>query len=118
MTLRLPKRLKPVSPAHRRAPFQEKEVAKRIGGRTTKASGASYEKGDARRKGFVRVECKCTSNKSFSITREMIEKIENAALGSGEIPVIEIELLGPDGRPQHKVAVVPSWALESLHDAD
>ncbi len=99
MGLLTPKRLQRGAAAHNRAPVQEREIANRIGGKVTKASGAQMEKGDARIKGLLRVEAKSTSNKSFSVTREMIEKIEAAALGAGEVPYIEIELLGPDGRP-------------------
>jgi Holliday junction resolvase len=71
-------------------------------------------KGDVRKKRVLRLECKCTKNKSFSVTREMVEKIENAALGAGEVPAILIEFLGPDGKPLHEVAVVPRYVLDSL----
>ena len=109
-----PKRLQHGAAAHNRAPVMEREIAKRVGGKVTKASGAQMEKGDARVKGVVRIEAKATSNKSFSVTREMIEKIEAAALGAGEVPFIEIELLGPNGKPMHRVAVVPTWGLDLL----
>lgn len=110
----IPKRMQRGAAAHNRAPAMEREVADRIGGRLTKASGAQGEKGDARIKGLVRVEAKATSNKSFSVTREMIEKIEAAALGSGEVPYIEVELLGPNGKPTHRVAVMPTWAIDMM----
>ncbi|QSY98690.1 hypothetical protein J2J97_31970 (plasmid) [Rhizobium bangladeshense] len=100
--------------AHNRAPFQEREIAKRVGGNVTKASGAQGEKGDARVRGVVRIEAKTTSNKSFSVTREIIEKIEAAALGAGEVPYLEIELLGQDGKPTHRVAVLPVWGIDML----
>jgi Holliday junction resolvase len=67
-----------------------------------------------RQERVLRLECKCTKNKSFSVTREMVEKIENAALGAGEVPAILIEFLGPDGKPLHEVAVVPRYVLDSL----
>jgi hypothetical protein len=114
MSLPTPKRLQRGAAAHNRAPFQEREIAKRVGGKVTKASGAQMEKGDARVKGVVRIEAKSTSNKSFSVTREIIDKIEAAALGAGEVPYLEIELLGPDGRPTHRVAVMPTWALDMM----
>jgi hypothetical protein len=103
-----PKRLKGPTPAHVRSRSQESETAKRVNGKLTKASGAQAEKGDVRLKGFVRIEAKTTAHSSFSVTKEMVEKIENAAAGAGEIPVIVIELeLGAV-----KVAVMPDWALE------
>jgi hypothetical protein len=114
MPLALPKRMQHGANAHNRAPVMEKEIAKRVGGKVTKASGAQGEKGDARVRGLVRIEAKATSNKSFSVTREMIEKIEAAALGSGEVPYIEIELLGPNGKPLHRVAVMPTWGIDMM----
>lgn len=115
--LSTPKRLQRGAPAHNRAPVQEKEIAARLGGRVTKASGAmEMEKGDVRLHSVLRVEAKTTSNKSFSVTREMIDKIQNAALGAGELPCMEIEFLGPDGRPTHAIALVPTWVLAELRN--
>lgn len=113
-----PKRFQHGSNAHNRAPAMEREIAKRIGGKTTKASGAQGEKGDARVRGLVRVEAKATSRKSFSVTAAMIDKIEAAGLGAGELPYIEVELLGADGKPQHRVAVMPVWAVDLLLSRD
>lgn len=89
----------------------EKAAAKRVGGRQTASSGNKwYDKGDVRLKGVTRIECKTTKHASFSVTLEMIDKIEAAVAGAGEVPVIEIELaLG-----QAKVFVVPAWAMDSL----
>lgn len=112
MALPTPKRLQGASPAHRRAPKQERELAIKFGGRVTKGSGNQSEKGDVRVKGVTRIEAKTTSAKSFSVTREMIAKIENAALGGGEIPALVIEFLGPDGKPQSSCLVMPAWAAE------
>lgn len=94
-----------------RAPKQEQECASKIGGRVTKQSGAGkYEKGDVRLKDLLRIECKTTGNKSFSVTVDIIDKIEDAACAGGELPVIEVEfnLYGKT------VYVVPEWALQSL----
>lgn len=108
--LRVPKRLMGQSPAHNRSKVQEREAAKRIGGRVTKGSGSGYEQADVRLRGVVRVECKTTKNKSFSVTGELIEKLEAATFGSGEVPVLQIELeLG-----KHKLLVMPDWALDMI----
>jgi hypothetical protein len=111
----LPKRLagKPHK-AHQRAPKQEKELAKRIGGKTVRGSGCGSEKGDVRIKGVARLEAKTTSHASFSITRDMVRKIETAAMSCGEVPAIVVEFLSKDGKPMHEVAVVPTWVLNSL----
>ena len=116
MPLAKPKRLKQdgSSPAHHRSRRQEGEVAKRIGGRKTPASGALSEKGDVRLKGVVRIECKTTSHKSFSVTQEMLEKIEYAALSAGELPALVIEFLNAKGNPTSAVAVVPLWVLDTI----
>ncbi len=60
--------------------------------------------------GVARIECKTTKNKSYRLTVEDIEKIENATFGNNEIPVMEIELeLG-----KKKVLIVPTWAMDIL----
>lgn len=100
--------------SHQRSKKQEKELAKRIGGEVTIASGAFSVKGDVRKKRVVRVEAKTTKHRSFSVTTEMIDKIEEAALASDELPVIVVELGNGDKRTTRQVAVVPLYALDSL----
>lgn len=109
--MRIPKRLQGVKKAaHARSPKQENELAERLSGKRVKGSGSGFEKGDVRVKNKILIEAKCTEKKSFSVTREMLTKIEDAACGQGELPVMVIEFL-PDGK---KVCVVPDWVLESL----
>jgi len=93
---------------------QETEIANEIGGRKTLASGALDEKGDVRIKGVVRIEAKTTQHKSFSVTREMIHKIEEAAVAFGEIPVIVVEFQNKNAQPTDSVCIVPRWALEMI----
>jgi hypothetical protein len=100
--------------AHRFAPKQEKKLSKRLSGRVTKGSGNGIEKGDVRVKGLKRIECKCTRHESFTVSREMVAKIEAAALASGELPYIEICFLQKDtGRVVSRVAVVPAYVMEA-----
>ena len=105
-----------LSSSHRRAPKQERELSKKVGGRLTPASGSRDEKGDVRLKSVARIECKTTSKDSFSITKALIHKIEAAAMPAGELPVIVVEF--NDGsstaRKLAEVAVLPMWALEAL----
>lgn len=101
------------TPSHHRSKKQEKELATRIGGRVTLASGALSMKGDVRKPGVVRIEAKTTKHRSFSVTMDMIQKIEDAALPHGEIPVIVVEF-HENGRKVKEVLVVPSYALEIL----
>lgn len=103
--------------SHDRAPEQEEEWASRLDGRTTLASGSlPHDKGDVVT-GLLRVECKTTSKKSFSVTREMVDKITDQALSTSRIPAIVIEF-NDDGKPVMEVAVVPTWVLECLEDKD
>jgi hypothetical protein len=100
--------------AQQRSPELEKEAAKKFGGYLTTGSGNKGIKGDVRVRGILRLEHKCTEKKSFSITREMAEKIEQAGLANDEIPALQIEFLGPTGRVLNKLAVIPLDVLEML----
>ena len=100
--------------AQRRSLQQEKELAKRAGGKIVRGSGRGNEKGDVRVDGVVRIEAKTTTKSSFSITSEMIQKIELASVCSGECPAIVVEFLNQKGKPIHEVAVVPMWVLNAL----
>ena len=114
MSFPVPKRLgggSLLNASQRRSKMQEKETATRLGGRVTKASGAGgFEKADVRVKGLLRIEAKTTKHKSFSVTAEMLDKIENQATIAGELPVMEIEIEGG----KRRVYVLPTWALDGL----
>ena len=113
MRLRQPKRLKSYQThSHARAPKQEKELAEEIGGRTVKGSGCGQEKGDVRLPGVARVECKTTRNRSYGVSVDTLRKLEDAAMPSGEIPFLEVEL-DNQGNPTSFV-VLPRWAFETL----
>jgi Holliday junction resolvase len=99
--------------SHTRSPRQEREIAKRVGGAVTRGSGSGNEKGDVRVYRVCRIEAKTTKNKSFSVTREMVGKIENAAMCNGELPALVIEF-NEEGRKVCEVAVVPMWCLELI----
>lgn len=107
-------RTKNLSNSHRRSKKQEKEIAGRIGGKITPASGSREVKGDVRLKGIVRVEAKTTRNKSFSVTLDMIQKIEDAAISAGEMPVLIVEFTDGYGRKVAEVAVCPTYVLDSI----
>lgn len=107
-------RTKNLSNSHRRSKKQEKEIAKKIGGVLTPASGAGTIKGDVRLKGVCRIEAKTTKNKSFSVTLDMIQKIEDAAVGAAELPVLIVEFTDGHGRKLAEVAVCPTYVLDSI----
>jgi len=90
------------------SPKKEKNLAKRVGGRTTSASGSKGEKGDVRKVGIARLEHKITERKSFSVTREMVEKIVNASIACEEIAAIVVEFIdGVTGKSEGELAIIP-----------
>ena len=104
------------SVAYRRSKKQEKSLAERGKGRLVPRSGAGPEKGDIKKyRGIVRIEAKTTSRKSFSVTREMIAKLEDAALPHGEIPALVIEFINEQGVPEAEVAIVPTYILDVVY---
>lgn len=105
-----------ITPSHQRSRVQEKELAKKLGGSVTLGSGNLEVKGDIRVAKVARIECKTTMNKSFSVTREMVRKIQTAAMGAGELPAIVVEFLDKKGKPVSSVAVVPTWVLDLIAD--
>ena len=82
----------------------------------TRGSGNGNEKGDVRVSGVVRVEAKTTMKKSFSVTLDLIKKLETVALSHGEVPVMVVEFLDGNGNPIREVAVMPTWVLAGLTD--
>lgn len=103
------------SPSHRRAPKQEAEAAQRFGGRVVDGSGsAAMKRGDVRKRGVHRVECKCTKHKSFSVTREMVDKMEKSVFGTTEIAFMEIEFLNEGGSCDNRVYILTRDAMDHL----
>lgn len=100
--------------SHSRAPAQEESLAKRLKGMRTPASGAGDVKGDVRVRRVLRVEAKTTQHKSFSITLDMVRKIEAAAASGAELPAIVVEFNDGNGKPIAEVAVVPTYVLDTL----
>lgn len=108
----IPKRLQGLTPSHARSKVQEAGLAKRVGGAVVKGSGSGDERGDVRLKGFARIEAKTTAAASFSVTVDIIRKLENAVVGTREIPILEVEIQGG----ARKLIVMPSWALDMILD--
>jgi len=102
-------------PSYRRSKKQEKELALRGNGKLVPGSGSGSDKGDIKGyNGVLRIEAKTTQNKSFSVTRDMVKKIEEAALPNGELPALIIEFNDGMGNPELEVAVVPTYVLDSI----
>jgi hypothetical protein len=101
------------SPSHLRAVKQEKETAKRLRGMLTPASGAKDMKGDVRVPRVARIECKTTKNKSFSVTLDLVRKIEDAG-AEGEATVLLIEFNDGAGKKLGELAVIPAYLLDEF----
>jgi hypothetical protein len=93
---------------------QEHQTATRLGGSVIARSGAGTKKGDVDHD-LVRIEAKFTGNKSFSLTRGILDKNDEAALSAGKIPVITVQFLHPQTSVvEDEVAVVRFSDLEQL----
>lgn len=62
----------------------------------------------------MRIEAKTTKHRSFSVTLDMIEQIEDAAVGAGEMPVIIVEFITPEGKPIKEIAICPTYVLQGI----
>lgn len=67
----------------------------------------AYAKGDVRADGELRVECKTTSKRSYTLKLDDLLKIQVEAIRGGlESPVLQVEFQGPAGNNK-KYAVIP-----------
>lgn len=93
---------------------QENRVAKAIGGRRQKASGAlPGNKGDVRSVELLG-ECKRTDKKSISITLEYLAKITKEASFYNKIPCVAIEIETPPKFVNKDWVMVPAGFLQEL----
>lgn len=84
---------------------QEKTLAKRLGGKTQAGSGNQWHsKGDVETKDYL-LECKYTKYKSFKVSVDLWEEINDKAFTmGGKIPAIEL-LLG-EGKENLKLIIL------------
>lgn len=69
----------------RKSALQERRAAEDLGARVQPGSGApAFYKGDVRKQGDLRVECKTTSKKAYALKLSEIEKIKSEALMGGD----------------------------------
>ena len=110
-----PKELRTASKSNdnqRRSQTQEKQAEQRYGARRQPASGAlPHAKSDLRDPGRVRVECKFTRAKSFTLKLEELKKLERERTGD-EHPVFEIEFQCE--KPFKRYVVIPQWLYSHL----
>lgn len=86
---------------------QELGLAEDTDSRAQKGSGAlPWAKGDVRKKGIFRAECKFTRAKSYTVTRETLEKIRSEC-DFGETPLLDIQFLDKHGASDDRWVMVP-----------
>lgn len=85
--------------AQRRSRLQEKRAARDIGGLQQKGSGSSpFAKGDFRKVGHIRGECKFTRKTTYILKEDELKKIQLEALKGGfEDWVMQVEFVGDVG---------------------
>lgn len=91
--------------------MSERGEGKRIGAKLHKNSGRNTRKGDATWKNFV-VDFKEYS-KSFSINKDVWAKACTDALKNNADPAIVV-ILGKDGEPKTRLAIIELAILEQL----
>lgn len=104
------------SDGQRKSRLQETRIAKDIGGRRQKASGATdFAKGDVRKQGEIRVEAKTTGARTFILKLSDVSKIrEEALLGGAEDWAMQVEFQGQMGA-NRKLAIIDWNRFMQLH---
>jgi hypothetical protein len=94
----------------------ETRLAKKIGGRQTPGSGnIQGAKGDIKAGQFL-IEAKSTQNESYSLTREVLCKIEAEAGRTAKYPALAVSFITGDGRPKSsgEWVAIPLSLFETL----
>lgn len=99
-----------MSSSKRKSLLQERRVAEEIDGKVQPGSGApKFYKGDVRKEGDLRVECKTTASKSYSLKLAELDKIRSEAVVGGEESwALQVEFK-PDGAVAGKRFAVIDW---------
>lgn len=93
---------------------QELGLARATDSKQQRGSGAlAWAKGDVRKKGTFRAECKFTRAKSFILKTEILNKIRGEC-SFDETPVLDILFMDKDGRTDEHWVVIPyeTWLAQ------
>lgn len=102
-----PQRRLPNKEIRRRSRRQELQLAEEAGAKVQKASGSlPWAKGDVRKKGKFRAECKQTRAQSFTVTRATLNKIRSEC-SFDEVPILDVEFIGRAGVTDERFVVIP-----------
>jgi hypothetical protein len=99
-----------------RSKLQEKRIAKDVGGKVQKASGATaFAKGDVRTEGLL-IEAKTTGQRSYRVDISEITKIQSEALAKGASDwAMQIEFQGQLGQ-NRKIAIIDWFTYLQFRD--
>lgn len=96
----------------KRSQDQEDRAAKRYGARTQPGSGSRPgTKGDLRKRGVLRGECKETTAKSYTLKLAELLKLQREA-STDELPLFEIEFQGV--HPYQRFIILPDNAFVAM----
>ena len=112
--------MKTVKGMRRRSMKQELSLATDTGGVQQRGSGASkFYKGDVRKKGIFRAECKYTKAASFTLKRSELDKIRSECTYP-EVPVFDIIFTDRNGRAMDRWVAVPyeEWVKQHASSDD
>jgi hypothetical protein len=94
----------------------ESRLIKRVGGKSTPASGnMEGAKGDVVLPEFL-METKATENASYSLQHDLLAKITREALEAGKQPAFHVQFVDATGRPKKMGSwvMVPEQFLEEI----
>ena len=98
---------------------QEKAVAKEVGGKQTKNSGATtFDPGDVNVQNLFSLECKTksTNSESISIKRDWFEKQIKENIQSGKKYGAIVINFGPDAPYNENHYIIDEWLFQELVD--
>jgi len=86
---------------------QELGLAGDTGSQAQKGSGSlPWAKGDVRKRGSFRAECKFTRAKSYSVTRATLDKIRSEC-AVNETPLLDLQFLDKHGAVDERWVLIP-----------
>jgi hypothetical protein len=100
----------------KKSKFQEKRVAKKLGGKVQKGSGALvFHKGDVKTTELL-TECKRTEQETIRVDKKWLIKISREAMGSGRVPALSLEFNAMPPLIEKDWVAVPAPFLKELID--
>jgi hypothetical protein len=100
-----------VSLSHARSSLQEKDLKEKLQACLVRGSGSGKDKMDVKIPKLLRVECKNTLKKSYSIKLDDMQKMYNS-VKDGEVPFMQIDFIDKESRTLGRFIVTGYEVLE------